>query len=50
MSALAWTIVIPAAVALCIGLFLLARGWRIVAVGVADAAGQELLRQEDKKQ
>lgn len=44
MSALAWTVVIPAASALCIGLFLLARGWRIVAVGVADAAEQELLR------
>ena len=46
MSALAWTVVIPAASALCIGLFLLARGWRVVAVGVADAAEQELLHHE----
>jgi hypothetical protein len=49
MSALAWTVVIPAAVALCIGLFLLARGWRVVAVGVADAAEQELLRHEPER-
>ena len=50
MSALAWTVVIPALVAWCVGLFLLARGWRVVAVGVA-AAEQELIRHEpeDKK-
>lgn len=47
MSALAWTVVIPALVALCVGLFLLARGWRVVAVGVADTAEQELLRKPD---
>ena len=47
MSALAWTVVIPALVALCVGLFLLARGWRVVDVGVAAAAEQELLRKPD---